>query len=130
MRRVFEFSHNPKLLSGDDAIDVVGNKVVNLLVCHRADDNIVIVRNAMAAVDDEIQPCFLPLKVPTSYRTFAAESRSLFYLQCGLLCAGDKSVHHEIQISMRAWRSFMSTMRKVFCRYSGNIAMRYFLLCW
>ena len=43
MRRVFEFSHNPKLLSGDDAIDVVGNKVINLVVCHRADDNIVIV---------------------------------------------------------------------------------------
>ena len=53
MRRVFEFSHNPKLLPGDDAIDVVGNKVVNLVVCHRADDNIVIVRNAMAAVDEK-----------------------------------------------------------------------------
>lgn len=56
MCRVFEFSQYPKLFSCDDSCNEIFNVVVNLIVGHGTDYDVVIVRNAFSAVYDEVKP--------------------------------------------------------------------------
>ncbi len=57
MGRVFEFCQYPKLLLGDYSSDEVFNVVVDLVVCHGSNYDVVAVRDAFSAVYNEIQPC-------------------------------------------------------------------------
>ena len=56
MGRVFEFCQYPKLLSCDYSSDEVFNVVVDLVVCHGSDNDVVVVRGAFSAVYNEIKP--------------------------------------------------------------------------
>lgn len=58
MGGIFEFCESPELFSGDSTIHVVGDEVVDLVVGHSADDNIVIVGFPVTAGDDEVEPLF------------------------------------------------------------------------
>ena len=57
MCRVFEFCQYPELFSCDYSCDEVLNVVVDLVVCHCSDYDVVVVWNAISAVYYEIQPC-------------------------------------------------------------------------
>ena len=57
MSRVFEFCQYPELLSCDDSSDEVLDVVVDLVVCHGSNHDVVVVRNAFSAVYDEVKPC-------------------------------------------------------------------------
>ena len=57
MCRVFEFCQYPELLSGDYSGDEVFNVVVDLVVCHCSDYDVIVVLDAFSAVYYEIQPC-------------------------------------------------------------------------
>ena len=53
---IFEFCQYPELLSCDDACDEVFNIVIDLVICHSSDYDVVVVWNAFSAVYYEIQP--------------------------------------------------------------------------
>ena len=53
---VFEFCQYPELLSGDYSGDEVFNVVVDLVVCHCSDYDIVVVLDAFSAVNNEVKP--------------------------------------------------------------------------
>lgn len=57
MCRVFEFCQYPELLSCDYSSYEVFDVVVDLIVCHGSDYDIVVVLDAFSAVYYEIQPC-------------------------------------------------------------------------
>ena len=54
MCRVFEFCQYPELLSGDYSCYEIFNVVVNLVVCHGSDNDVVVVWKAISAVYYEI----------------------------------------------------------------------------
>lgn len=56
MCRVFEFCQYPELLSCDYSGDEVFDVVIDLVVCHGSDYDIVVVWSAFSAIYDEIQP--------------------------------------------------------------------------
>ena len=56
MCRVFEFCQYPELLSGDYSCYEIFNVVVNLVVCHCSDYDVVVVWNAISAVNNEVKP--------------------------------------------------------------------------
>lgn len=56
MGRVLETGKHPELLTGQNAVDIVGNEVVYLIVCHCTNYDVIAVRFSMAAVDDKIEP--------------------------------------------------------------------------
>lgn len=58
MGGVFEFREGPELLPSDGSVHVVGDEVVDLVVGHSADDNIVVVGLPVTAGDDEVEPLF------------------------------------------------------------------------
>ena len=57
MCRVFEFCQYPELLSCDYSGDEVFNVVVDLVVCHCSDYDVVVVLDAFSAVYYEVKPC-------------------------------------------------------------------------
>ena len=56
MCRVFEFCQYPELLSCDNSCYEVFNVVVDLVVCHGSDNDIVAVWDAVSTIYYEIQP--------------------------------------------------------------------------
>ena len=54
---VFEFCQYPELLSCDYSGDEVFNVVVDLVVCHCSDYDVVVVLDAFSAVYYEVKPC-------------------------------------------------------------------------
>lgn len=53
---VFEFCQYPELLSCDYSSSEVFNVVIDLVVCHCSDYDIVVVGNTVSTIYDEIQP--------------------------------------------------------------------------
>ncbi len=58
MRGIFEFRQYPELFPCQYSVYVVGDIVVNLVICHCADNDIVVVRGIVAASYNEIKPFF------------------------------------------------------------------------
>ena len=56
MCRVFEFCQYPELLSCDYSGNEVFDVVKDLVVCHGSNYDIVVVRNAISAVNNEVKP--------------------------------------------------------------------------
>ena len=56
MRRIFESCHHPELLTGYDSLHVIGNKIVNLIISHCSDNNIIVMSLSRTAGYDKIQP--------------------------------------------------------------------------
>ena len=54
MSRVLEFCQYPELLSRDDSCDEIFDVVVDLVVGHCSNYDVVIVRDAFSAVYDEV----------------------------------------------------------------------------
>ena len=56
MSRIFEFCQYPELFSCDDSCNEIFDVVVDLVVGHCSDHDVVIVRDAFSAVYDEVEP--------------------------------------------------------------------------
>ena len=53
MCRIFEFCQYPELLSCNYSSDEVFDVVVDLVICHGSNHDVVVVRDAFSAVHDE-----------------------------------------------------------------------------
>ena len=58
MSWTLELREHPKLLSCKNTADIVGDIVPNLVIRHRAHDNIISVQCTAAAVDNKVEPLF------------------------------------------------------------------------
>ncbi len=55
MCRIFKFCHSPKLLSGNNAVYIVSDKIIYLIVCHSADNDVIIMSLSVPAIDGTIE---------------------------------------------------------------------------
>jgi len=56
--RIFKFCQAPELFSGNDSIHIVCNVIVNLVICHGTDNNVMFMSNSVTAGNNEIKPFF------------------------------------------------------------------------